>query len=415
MIVNDLFYQRQLAEMTRDPLNIEPRVHVAIALASQGDSRGARALVVCAERCLALGESLSALWATLALKRFAPLSESHGELLEQIAQAQAHFEQHDQLKVNAQARDERTPHSGEVGGELEEVSDLISSLTGAELINQAHAMALDWSVFDDVESTPKVIPLLSSLETGILCQLLNVLEVKDLTPGDLIVEEGEEGDGVYWLCAGHVEVTRRNQDKETVTLAQLTPGVIIGEMGLVTKSPRVATVTALSMSQVIMLPVKAYPLLEACSETVQQTLSYLVGRRMLENLTKFSPVFKALPSEAHPELLSQFKAKVVPAGEILLRQGKSGRGLYLILDGLVQVTQLGSIQSKWLREGDVFGEISLVYESPVSATCTAARRSLLYVLEPERFQALVLRYPEVKETLAELSLFRNLDELYMMT
>jgi CRP-like cAMP-binding protein len=191
--------------------------------------------------------------------------------------------------------------------------------------------------------------------------------------------------------------------------------VIIGEMGLVTKSPRVATVTALSMSQVIMLPVKAYPLLEACSETVQQTLSYLVGRRMLENLTKFSPVFKALPSEAHPELLSQFKAKVVPAGEILLRQGKSGRGLYLILDGLVQVTQLGSIQSKWLREGDVFGEISLVYESPVSATCTAARRSLLYVLEPERFQALVLRYPEVKETLAELSLFRNLDELYMMT
>lgn len=409
MVFNDRFYQAQLALMTQTPLAVEPRVWVGVALTSQGDARGVKLLTTCAERSLTIGDPLTALWATLALKRFAPLSD-YSQLLERLAQTQARPEETPQLIKPAGQFTQL-----EAGAELEEVSDLVTSLSGAELASHAHAIALDWSAFDGVSVHEQPLPLLSSFDEGILSQLLNVLELKSLTPGDLIVEEGEEGDGVYWLCAGSVEVTRRNQEKETVTLARLSRGVIIGEMGLITKSPRVATVTALTDVQVVVLPTQAYPLLDACSETVHQTLSYLVGRRMLENLTKFSPVFKALPPEAHPELLAQFKAKVVAPGEVLLRQGKSGRGLYLILDGLVQVTQLGSIQSKWLREGDVFGEISLVYDSPVSATCTAARRSLLYVLNPERFQEMISRYPEVKETLTELSLFRNLDELYMMT
>jgi CRP-like cAMP-binding protein len=356
---------------------------------------------------LRIGEPLYALWALLAIKSYAPLSNSQ-PLFQRLALDQA---QRDEISVGQEPMSMQTS----VVNEHEEMSGLITALEGEELISQAHAVALDWSALDEEPSRQKSLPLLSSFDELILGQLLNTLELKSLTPGELMIEEGEEADGVYWLSAGEVEVTRRNQDKETITLAQLNAGSIIGEMGLITKSPRVATVTAMVYTQAIVLPSQAYALLDAYSDTVHQTLSHLVGRRMLENLTKFSPVFKALPPEAHPELLSQFKAKVVPGGEVLLRQGKPGRGLYLILDGLVQVTQLGSIQSKWLREGDIFGEISLVYDSPVSATCTAARRSLLYMLDPDRFKELVSQYPEIKHTLAELSLFRNLDELYMMT
>ena len=407
MFFNDHFYHQRLVELTRDPTSIEARIWIGVALAAQSDPRGAKLLTEHFEQCLRIGEPLYALWALLAIKSYAPLSNSQ-PLFQRLALDQA---RRDETSVNQESMNIQTS----VVHEYEEMSGLITGLEGEELISQAHAVALDWSALDNEPSRQKSLTLLSSFDELILGQLLNTLELKSLTPGELMIEEGEEADGVYWLSAGQVEVTRRNQDKETITLAQLHAGSIIGEMGLITKSPRVATVTAMVYTQAIVLPSQAYALLDAYSDTVHQTLSHLVGRRMLENLTKFSPVFKALPAEAHPQLLSQFKAKVVPGGEVLLRQGKPGRGLYLILDGLVQVTQLGSIQSKWLREGDIFGEISLVYDSPVSATCTAARRSLLYMLDPDRFKELVSQYPEIKHTLAELSLFRNLDELYMMT
>ena len=409
MFFNDQFYHQRLVELTRDPTSVESRIWIGVALAAHSDPRGVKLLHTHFEQCLRLGEPLYALWALLAIKTYAPLSPIQN-LFQRLAQDQAQREMGSTQYV---LKSQETQDSGQV--DPEEPSGLITALEGEELISQAHAVALDWSALEDIDSRQNILPLLSSFDEMILSQLLSTLELKSLTPGELMIEEGEEADGVYWLSAGRVEVTRRNQDKETITLAQLDSGSIIGEMGLITKSPRVATVTATTDAQAIVLPSQAYALLDAYSDRVHQTLSHLVGRRMLENLTKFSPVFKALPPQAHPELLSQFKAKVVPGGEVLLRQGKPGRGLYLILDGLVQVTQLGSIQSKWLREGDIFGEISLVYDSPVSATCTAARRSLLYMLDPDRFKVLVSQYPEIKHTLAELSLFRNLDELYMMT
>ena len=230
-----------------------------------------------------------------------------------------------------------------------------------------------------------------------------------------MIEEGEEADGVFLICYGDVHISRRNQEGETIDIAVLSSGNLVGEMGLVTQSPRVATATAKDQVWALKLPASAYEIIRNCKDEIHHALSQLVGGRMLQNLTTFSPIFKVIPASAHPQLLSEFKSIIVERGEVLLSQGQPGKGLFLVLDGLIKVSQLGSIHPKWLREGDVFGEISLVYDSPVSATCTAARRSLLFTLSPKRFQRLISDYPEIQNTLKELSLFRNLDALYTLT
>ncbi len=402
MLYSDEVIRRHVVAMTRNPQAIEPRGWVAITLAAAGDPQGVKLLREMFDQCLMLGQPIFALWAALALKTYAPL-ENVQPLITRFAMDQANREAMLNEAIPTVTSDESD----------ESVSTLTTSLEGEDLKSQAVALAKDWSIFDhNVKGA--TTPLLSSFDEPILIQLLNTLELKSFSAGDLMIEEGEEGGGVFWVCAGKVEITRRNQNKETVHLATLSSGALVGEMGLITRSPRVATVTAAEAVQAFVLPAKAYAMMDESREVVHNALSHLVGKRMLQNITKFSPVFRSIPEEGHPELLSQFKAKVVPAGETLLRQGKPGRGLFLILDGLVEVTQLGSIQPKWLREGDIFGEISLVYDSPVSATCTAARRSLLYTLKPDKFKALVSKYPEIKHTLAELSLFRNLDGLYTM-
>ena len=404
MLYSDQFFKDKLIELNRNPCHTEAKLWVGVALASESDPRGIKILKEAFDQCLMLGEPIYSLWAALAIKTYAPL-ENIQPLFTRFAMDQANrdlsFE--DVSVTQTEAHD------------LEAVSELMTSLEGEDLKSQVSALALDWSAHDVSKPHYKVTPLLSAFNENILSQLLNVLELRSMQAGDLLIEEGEEGGGVFWVCAGTVDISRRNQDKETIHLATLGSGALVGEMGLITRSPRVATVTATQAVQVLVLPDKAYAMMDESREVVHNALSHLVGRRMLQNITKFSPVFKAIPAEGHPELLSQFKAKVVPAGEVLLKQGKPGRGLFLILDGLVEVSSLGSIQPKWLREGDIFGEISLVYDSPVSATCTTARRSLLYTLKPDKFKALVSRYPEIQHTLAELSLFRNLDGLYTMT
>lgn len=405
MLYGDVFFREKVIEMTRNPLAFEPKLWVGVALASQGDPQGVKLLKEQFDQCLMLGEPIYALWVALAVKTHVPL-ENIQPLFTRFAMDQCNREQH--------LDDGAIVFQGDSVAEPEEVSNLTTSLMGEELKSQAIALAMDWSAFDVSTPSNKVTPLLSSFDETILSQLISVLELRQFDTGELMIEEGEEGGGVFWVCSGKVDITRRNQEKETVHLATLSSGALVGEMGLITRSPRVATVTASEPVQALVLPSTTYAMMDEWRDTVHQALSHLVGKRMLQNLTKFSPVFRSIPPEGHPELLSQFKAKVVPAGEVLLRQGKPGRGLFLILDGLVEVTQLGSIQPKWLREGDIFGEISLVYDSPVSATCTAARRSLLYYLKPDKFKALVSKYPEIKHTLTELSLFRNLDGLYTM-
>jgi CRP/FNR family cyclic AMP-dependent transcriptional regulator len=94
-----------------------------------------------------------------------------------------------------------------------------------------------------------------------------------------------------------------------------------------------------------------------------------------------------------------------------------GKGLFVILDGLVQVTRRKSGHKhilNWLREGEIFGEISLLRNTPATATCTAARRTMLMFLAREEFEDITRQYPEVVEKMNELGEFRLLDNIYTL-
>ncbi|MFO1242417.1 MAG: cyclic nucleotide-binding domain-containing protein [Rickettsiales bacterium] len=66
----------------------------------------------------------------------------------------------------------------------------------------------------------------------------------NIKKGGIIFREGDEPDGVYYLCEGRVRVTKNVAGQE-ITLAEMEPGDIFGELAMVGESPRSATVTAL--------------------------------------------------------------------------------------------------------------------------------------------------------------------------
>jgi cAMP-dependent protein kinase regulator len=411
MLPTDQLYREQLSLLYDNPQQLAPRVITAYALVESGQKEGVKLLEEIVKHAFHNGEAVTALWCITLLKKYAPLvsvktwidklSNTYGQTL--------HMNIHHKLSALHMTDDSH------INSEIDALDVNLQHLSGEELAAQTLAVASDFSMFDTSEVKVGNLPLFCAFDALVLQQIFHALEVRYLSQSDLLIEEGEEADGVYLLCYGHVNISRRTQEGETIDLATIGAGSLVGEMGLITQSPRVATAIASDDVWTIVLPLAAYTLLQENQTQVHEALAHLVGGRMLHNLTKFSPIFKVIPASAHPNILAEFQSIVVEPGEVLLKQGEFGRGLFLILDGLVRVTQLGNIHPKWLREGDVFGEISLIYESPVSATCTALRRCLLFTLTPERFKSLIDRHPEVRHTLTELSLFRNLDSLYTLT
>ncbi len=60
-------------------------------------------------------------------------------------------------------------------------------------------------------------------------------------PGEVLIEEGSEGDAFYVLLNGQVEVSSKKGERNVV-LANLSRGAVLGEVSLLTGEPRTATV-----------------------------------------------------------------------------------------------------------------------------------------------------------------------------
>ncbi len=68
-------------------------------------------------------------------------------------------------------------------------------------------------------------------------------------PGELIVEEGQTGNGLYVIVSGNVEVLKGDLAETPQVLAKRGAGDVFGEMALLGEWPRTASVRALDAVQ----------------------------------------------------------------------------------------------------------------------------------------------------------------------
>lgn len=78
----------------------------------------------------------------------------------------------------------------------------------------------------------------------------------------------------------------------------------------------------------------------------------------------------------------------VPAGEILIQEGKAVDSVFLVLDGqlVVSVSALGNREVARLRSGEVVGEMSFVDSRPPSATVRALETSRVLAIPRVRLE-----------------------------
>lgn len=79
----------------------------------------------------------------------------------------------------------------------------------------------------------------------------------------------------------------------------------------------------------------------------------------------------------------------VAAGAPLLEQGDSGERFYVLLSGLLAVSQEGLGERTVLRPGDYFGEVALAMNVPRTASVRAVTPAVVASCDRETFDELV--------------------------
>lgn len=84
--------------------------------------------------------------------------------------------------------------------------------------------------------------------------------IKTVEEGTVIIQEGDESESLYWLKSGLLIVVKQdpNDEGKVITLGNINPGELFGEMSFLDKGPRSATVKALANSEILEIPKKKY-------------------------------------------------------------------------------------------------------------------------------------------------------------
>ncbi|MBW3668858.1 MAG: cyclic nucleotide-binding domain-containing protein [Actinobacteria bacterium] len=121
------------------------------------------------------------------------------------------------------------------------------------------------------------------------------------------------------------------------------------------------------------------------------------------------PMFSACSRKQLEEIGRQAEEVDIPAGEVLIKQGASGRDFFVIVEGKATVTRDGKDVAV-LGSGDFFGELALLDKAPRNATVTAASPMRVFLLTQPAFGGLLAAVPSLSHKVM-VGMARRLNEL----
>lgn len=252
------------------------------------------------------------------------------------------------------------------------------------------------------------VPLFSELPQEAFLELLEKVAFRRVEEGEVILREGDLGRSIFVLASGRARVVKGHGTDAPIALAVLEDGSFFGEMALLNGAARVASVVAIEDSEILELTEDVLSDLMRRYPPVTHSLKKFYRQRLLSNVMAISPLFKAFDTSERRMLVEKFKLREMKPHEAVISEGGRPDGLYVVMHGACLVTKTAPDGDRQmplavLREGDVFGEMSLLSRAPASASVTATRRTLVLRLPKSVFDELMFTHPAVLEVVSELT------------
>jgi len=245
------------------------------------------------------------------------------------------------------------------------------------------------------------VPLFSAFSTRTFIKVLGQVRVHTLAPETLILKEGEKGTSIFAVAEGQVRVTKE-LGGQILELATLPAGSFFGEMALLTGAPRRASVWTIGDAEILEIPKAVLDEIGSEAPSMSETLRRFCRERLLQTALATGALFRGLDPTARDKLVHRFRTLEAKAGASLLEEGKPVDGLYVVVDGVLQVQKAGKTLAV-LRGGDFFGEMSLLSGGSAAATVVVTEQATLLKLARNVCEDVLRERPELVETIKRVA------------
>lgn len=125
-------------------------------------------------------------------------------------------------------------------------------------------------------------PIFEGLSDDELQQLVDMAEPVSLRAGEMLIKQGDMGDAAYVVLKGEFEIQKQS-GQSLIKIDVRNPGDVVGEMALLSQTPRNATVLAKTDAQVLRIPPEAFAKLLSLSSTAAMAVLHWVITRLTQN------------------------------------------------------------------------------------------------------------------------------------
>ena len=125
-------------------------------------------------------------------------------------------------------------------------------------------------------------PLFQGLSDDELGRLMDMAEPVSLRAGDILIKQGDMGDSAYVIMRGEFEIQKQS-GQSLIKIDVRNPGDVVGEMALLSRAPRSATVISKTDSETLRVPQEAFENLLSSSSTAAMAVLHWVMARLTQN------------------------------------------------------------------------------------------------------------------------------------
>lgn len=232
----------------------------------------------------------------------------------------------------------------------------------------------------------KKVMLLNRLDEDQLTNVLDAMEERQVTSGEVVIQQGDDGDNFYVIDSGNFDIYI-DSEKGPQMVGSYDGSGFFGELALMYNMPRAATIKARSDGILWSLDRKTFRqiIIKANANKRKQFEEFLKSLSVLENIA----------DHERSKIADVMESQKFKDGEVILRQGDvidSASFVYFLMSGTcsISVTIDGSEKVvKEISSGACFGEVALITKEPRNATITASSNVVAGVLDVNAFERLL--------------------------
>lgn len=218
--------------------------------------------------------------------------------------------------------------------------------------------------------------------------VMSMEEVK-VAAGEAVIKQGDEGNHFYIVDSGTFDCYVKKPDdgleepgKKVLDYGR---GQTFGELALMYNTPRAASVVATSEAVLWAMD----------RETFRTVILQMMSAKRLrfEALLETVPLLRSMEAYERTAVADAFEERTYAAGEAIVTEGEQGDTFYMLCSGTAVAAKQGPDGKKkvheYHKEGDYFGELSLLNDRPRAASIEAEVECTCVHLDRSSFERLL--------------------------